>query len=79
MVVVYSRADRIFRRIVTAGALTSLLVLGLIASFLIYRSLGTFREFGLSFITGSEWFSAGEDPIGGATTAVVDADDVSVF
>ncbi len=79
MVVVYSRADRIFRRIVTAGALTSLLVLGLIASFLIYRSLGTFREFGLSFITGSEWFSAGEDPIGGATTALADADDVSVF
>lgn len=59
MTVIYSRADRIFRRIVTAGALMSLVLLGLIASFLILRSSETFREFGFSFITGSEWFSDG--------------------
>jgi len=58
--VIYSRADRIFRRVVTAGALTSLLLLGLIAAFLVYRSADTFRTFGLNFITGAEWFSAGE-------------------
>jgi len=59
MTVIYSRADRIFRRIVTAGALTSLVLLGLIATFLIIRSSETFREFGFRFITGSEWFSDG--------------------
>ncbi|MFM2113834.1 MAG: phosphate ABC transporter permease subunit PstC [Ilumatobacteraceae bacterium] len=59
MTVIYSRADKIFRGIVTAGALTSLVLLGLIASFLILRSSETFREFGFRFITGSEWFSDG--------------------
>ncbi|MGA1612172.1 MAG: phosphate ABC transporter permease subunit PstC, partial [Ilumatobacteraceae bacterium] len=58
MMVVYSRADRIFRRIVTGGALTSLLLLGFITVFLVMRSTETFRQFGLDFITGSEWFSA---------------------
>ncbi|MFZ9844231.1 MAG: phosphate ABC transporter permease subunit PstC [Ilumatobacteraceae bacterium] len=79
MTVIYSRADRVFRRIVTAGALTSLLLLGLIASFLILRSAETFREFGINFITGSEWFSAGEDPLGGADVASSEAGDGSVF
>jgi phosphate transport system permease protein len=79
MTVIYSRADRVFRRIVTAGALTSLLLLGLIASFLILRSAETFREFGINFITGSEWFSAGEDPLGGADVASSEVDDGSVF
>lgn len=79
MTVIYSRADRVFRRIVTAGALTSLLLLGLIASFLILRSAETFREFGINFITGSEWFSAGEDPIGGADVGSSEAGDGSVF
>ena len=79
MTVIYSRADRIFRRIVTAGALTSLILLGLIASFLILRSAETFREFGINFITGSEWFSAGEDPLGGADVASSEAGDGSVF
>jgi phosphate transport system permease protein len=69
----------VFRRIVTAGALTSLLLLGLIASFLILRSAETFREFGINFITGSEWFSAGEDPLGGADVASSEVDDGSVF
>jgi len=60
MTVIYSRADKVFRGIVTAGALTSLILLGLIAAFLVFRSADTFRTFGLSFITGAEWFSAGE-------------------
>ena len=61
--VVYNRADKIFRGIVTAGAMTSLLLLGAIGFFLIYRSAGIFRDFGTSFITGTEWL-IGEDPNG---------------
>ena len=60
MTVIYSRADKVFRGIVTAGALTSLILLGLIAAFLIFRSADTFRTFGFDFITGAEWFSAGD-------------------
>jgi phosphate transport system permease protein len=74
--VTYSRADRVFRGIVTAGALTSLVVLGLIALFLFVRGLPVFREFGLRFLTGSEWMAMGEESftdearalVGGAST-----------
>jgi len=62
MHVIYSRADRIFRRIVTAGALTSLILLGLIALFLVVRSAEVFRTFGLNFLTGTEWNNAAFDP-----------------
>jgi phosphate transport system permease protein len=62
MHVVYSRADRVFRRVVTAGALTSLVLLGLIALFLVVRSADVFRTFGLSFLTGTEWNNAAFDP-----------------
>lgn len=62
MHVVYSRADRIFRRVVTAGALTSLILLGLIALFLVVRSADVFRTFGLNFLTGTEWNNAAFDP-----------------
>jgi phosphate transport system permease protein len=62
MHVVYSRADRIFRRVVTAGALTSLVLLGLIALFLVVRSADVFRTFGLNFLTGTEWNNAAFDP-----------------
>lgn len=55
VVVVYNKADRIFRRIVTAGALTSLLILGAIGFFLIYRSAQIFSDFGFKFVFGSEW------------------------
>jgi phosphate transport system permease protein len=55
VVVIYNKADRIFRRIVTGGALTSLALLGAIGFFLIYRSAEIFKDFGLTFITGSEW------------------------
>ena len=59
--VVYNRADKIFRGIVTAGALTSLLLLGAIGFFLVYRSAEIFRDFGFGFVTGSEWIINSED------------------
>lgn len=62
MHVTYSRADRIFRRVVTAGALTSLILLGLIALFLVVRSVDVFRTFGFNFLTGTEWNNAAFDP-----------------
>lgn len=62
MHVIYSRADRIFRRVVTAGALTSLILLGLIALFLVVRSADVFRTFGFNFLTGTEWNNAAFDP-----------------
>lgn len=62
MHVIYSRADKIFRRVVTAGALTSLILLGLIALFLVVRSADVFRTFGLNFLTGTEWNNAAFDP-----------------
>ena len=61
MHVVYSRADKVFRGVVTAGALTSLVVLGLIALFLIVRSADVFRTFGVNFLVGTEWNNAAFD------------------
>lgn len=61
--VIYNRADRIFRRIVTAGALTSLILLGLIGAFLFVRSAQIFNDQGLKFITGSNWTAASEDGV----------------
>lgn len=79
MTVIYSRADRIFRRIVTAGAFTSLVLLGLIATFLILRSSATFREFGFNFITGSEWFSDGfQDVLDDGTSATANKSVFSI-
>ena len=51
--------DRLFHAVVTAGALMSLLVLGLIAIFLFYRGFQIFRDMGFSFITGSKWEGTG--------------------
>ena len=70
MTVIYSRADKVFRGIVTAGALTSLVALGIIAGFLILRSSGTFREFGFNFLTGTEWFSAGDEANDGSIFSI---------
>lgn len=67
--VIYSRADKVFRGIVTLGASTSLLILSLIAAFLFLRGLPTFRDFGLNFITGTEWFSASGDEVDGSQTS----------
>jgi phosphate transport system permease protein len=48
-------SDKVFRRVVTAGGLSSLVILGLITAFLAYRGLGIIRSEGFSFITSSEW------------------------
>ena len=48
-------SDRVFRLVVTIGAFTSLIVLGLIALFLANRSFGVFQDFGFKFVTGFEW------------------------
>ena len=61
--VVYNRADRIFRRIVTSGALTSLVLLGLIGLFLFVKSAQIFNDRGLSFITGSNWTAGSGDGV----------------
>ncbi|NDA38289.1 MAG: phosphate ABC transporter permease subunit PstC, partial [Acidimicrobiia bacterium] len=44
--IIYNRADRVFRRIVTTGALTSLILLGLIGMFLFVRSAQIFNDRG---------------------------------
>ncbi len=49
------RSDKIFRGVVTAGGLSSLVVLGLIALFLAYRGSAVLREEGLGFLTSAEW------------------------
>lgn len=49
------RSDKVFRSVVTIGAFTSLVVLGLIAIFLASEGSGVFKEFGFKFITGFEW------------------------
>lgn len=51
----YTTVDRVFRGTMTAGALFSLVVLALIASFLLYRGFEIFSDFGFSFITGEIW------------------------
>ena len=61
--VVRSGGDKVFRGIMTAGGLTSLVVLSLIAAFLLYRGFEIFRDFGFSFLTTSEW-NSGIDDIG---------------
>jgi phosphate transport system permease protein len=48
-------SDKIFRRIVTAGGLSSLAILGLITLFLGFRGFEIMRNEGLSFITSSDW------------------------
>ena len=49
------RSDRIFRRVVTVGGLSSLAILGLITSFLGYRGFEILWNEGFSFITGADW------------------------
>ncbi len=48
-------SDRVFRGIVTAGGLTSLIILGLIAIFLASKSHAVFSTFGWHFITDATW------------------------
>jgi phosphate transport system permease protein len=49
------RSDKVFRRVVTAGGLSSLGILGLITVFLGYRGSGIIFEQGFSFITSADW------------------------
>jgi len=59
--VVRATGDKVFRGVMTAGGLTSLVVLSLIAAFLLYRGFEVFRDFGFSFLTTSEWNSGIDD------------------
>jgi phosphate transport system permease protein len=49
------RSDQIFRAVVTAGGMTSLVILGLIALFLSIKGVSVLRVEQLSFITESKW------------------------
>ena len=51
-------SDRIFRGVVTLGGFTSLLILGLISLFLLYRGFSVLRSEGFGFITDYEWVSS---------------------
>ncbi|MEY3215310.1 MAG: hypothetical protein RLZZ82_544 [Actinomycetota bacterium] len=48
-------SDKVFRGLVTAGGLSSLLILGLIAIFLGYRGFEVLVQEGFGFITNSDW------------------------
>ncbi len=54
-------SDRVFRGVVTGGGLSSLVILGLIFSFLAYQGFSVLRSQGLHFITGSTWAIAQDD------------------
>lgn len=54
-------SDRIFRGVVTAGGLSSLLILGLIALFLGFRGFQVLRQEGIGFITHSDWSITTDD------------------
>ena len=60
------RSDKVFRGVVTAGGLSSLLILGLIAIFLGYRGFEVLRQEGFGFITHSDW-SITTDDVGNVT------------
>jgi phosphate transport system permease protein len=49
------RSDKVFRGLVTAGGLSSLVILGLIAIFLGYRGFEVIVQEGFGFITNSDW------------------------
>jgi phosphate transport system permease protein len=55
------RSDKVFRGVVTAGGLSSLLILGLIAIFLGYRGFEVLRQEGFGFITHSDWSITTDD------------------
>jgi phosphate transport system permease protein len=48
-------SDKIFRGVVTAGGLSSLVILGFILIFLAYQGYDVLKAQGFSFITGSAW------------------------
>lgn len=54
-------SDKVFRGVVTAGGLSSLVILGLITIFLAYRGFEVFRKEGIGFITNSGWTITTDD------------------
>jgi len=54
-------SDKVFRAIVTAGGLSSLVILALIAFFLVFNGFSVFKSEGLSFFTGFDWIDAQPD------------------
>jgi phosphate transport system permease protein len=54
-------SDKVFRGVILAGALFSLIVLALISGFLLYRGFEVFKDFGFSFFTSSKWDAASDD------------------
>lgn len=64
-------SDRIFRAIVGLGGFSSLIILGLIASYLLFRGFSVLQSEGLRFITGFEWVSSvNSDGSAGASESV---------
>jgi phosphate transport system permease protein len=55
------RSDKIFRAVVTAGGVSSLVILGLIAIFLGYRGFEVLRQEGIGFITHADWSISTDD------------------
>jgi len=55
------RSDKVFRGVVTAGGLSSLMLLGLIALFLGYRGFEVLLQEGMGFITNSDWSISTDD------------------
>lgn len=55
------RSDKVFRGVVTAGGISSLVLLGLIALFLGFRGFEILRQEGIGFITHSEWSITTDD------------------
>lgn len=51
-------SDKFFRGVVSAGGLSTLLILGLIAFFLVFNGFEVFRSEGLKFLTGFDWIDA---------------------
>lgn len=58
-----SKSDQLFRVIVTSGGLSSLIILGLILSFLAFRGYEVLRLEGFGLLTSSDW-SVVEDETG---------------
>lgn len=54
-------SDKVFRGVVTAGGLSSLAILALIAFFLVFNGFETFRTQGIPFLTGFDWVDAQPD------------------
>ena len=54
-------SDKVFRAVVTAGGLSSLVILGLIATFLGYRGFEVLRQEGFHFLTSSDWSISTDD------------------